>query len=428
MHKRFSRICVAGAVITMALCVVIVSCNDGFVLDIGSSDGDAASHDDAPSFNTFGEPLDEPGAGTAILSPITYSGTVIDPRDNDAPVVDAQIQVTFADGTNSGHAVIFSDEDGKVEFIGDTDFDYKITVTKANYITTELWTKRSVCGDLEGTLPPVWLIPEPLIQEGAIAGQIRNAFDNELLEYADLEFRAGLNAPDTGPTLYTAQTSNATADFGKYTVDTMKAGVYSALLTRDYGDVPYVPSTVLVYVLGGRTVNGQHGIMTTVLQQNQMRIVVTWGAVPTDLDSHLWAPCPPTATCNNGNYQHLYFSTRGGALTPWFDLDVDDVTSYGPETTTVYDASDTLGETYNFLMHDYSNGGCTAGCLGMCNSPGFQVDVYAGECVQTFYPTPGSDATVWHVFDAVFDGSGWAVTPIDDYCHDGASSVGPTCF
>ncbi len=425
MFKQFLRICFAGAFVTMALCVVIVSCNDGFVLDIENSDEDAASQDDAPLVKTFGEPLDEPGAGAAILSAITYSGTVIDPRDDEA-VVDAQIQVTFADGTDFGHALIYSDEDGKVAFTGDTGFDYKITVTKANYITTELWTKRSVCGDLEGTLPTVWLIPEPLIQEGAIAGQIKDAFTGFLIPFADLKFREGLNSPDTGSTLYTAQTSNSTGDFGKYTVDTMKAGVYTANVTETGSG--YVPATVLVYVLGGRTVNGQHGVMTTVLQQNQMRIVVTWGATPFDLDSHLWAPCPPGASCNNGNYQHLYYSTRGGALAPWFDLDVDDVTQFGPETTTVYDASQTLGETYSFLMHDYSNGSCVANCLAMCNSPGYKVDVYAGECVQTFYPTPGSDATVWHVFDASFDGSVWSVMPIDDYCHAGASDVGPTCY
>ena len=413
-----------------AFCVVIASCNDVLIPGEGDSDKSFASGEEETEYKDLMSASDDPGAGADVTTPITYSGTVVDPRDGDnAVVADAQVQVTFADGTDAGYSVIYTDEDGKFEFVGDEDYDYKVTVEKAQYITTELWTKRSVCGDLEGTLPTVWLIPQPVVTKGAIAGIISDAFTSFPIAQANIEFRAGLNAPEEDPVLFTGTSSN-NMPLGKYELDSMEAGVYTGYISKTGSD--YVPSTLLAYVLGGRTISGQHGVMTTELQQNQMRIVLTWGGIPTDLDSHLWAPCPYAhGDCENG-YFHLDFVTNGAGsnpFMPYFDLDVDDTSSYGPETTTVYDATPTPGEVYSFLVHDYSNLSCTSNCLAMCNSANHKVDVYAGECVQSFYPTQGTDATVWHVFDAVFSGSEWTITSVDDYCHQSdVSSVGPTCY
>ncbi len=426
MSKRYLRFSIAVAFLAALYCVVIASCNDESDSDAGVSNADEAEYDDSAPVDAVQDALSHVGVGADVQTPITYAGTVIDPRDNVA-VADAQIQVTFADGTDAGYSVIYSDEDGKFEFIGDEDYDYKISVEKAHYIATELWTMRSACGNLEEGLPTVWLVPQPVITEGAIAGVITDALNGWTIALADIEFRKGLNAPDEGSVLYTSVT-NSNAPMGKYEVSAMEAGVYTGHITKESSD--YLPSTVLVYALGGRSVNGQHGAMITQLGQSQMRIVVTWGVNPSDLDSHLWAP---HNGCESDNPFHLYFPDAedygGQGCSNYFRLDLDDTTSNGPETTTIWDATGVLNETYSFLVHDYTNRSCAGSCLAMCNSPGFKVDVYAGECVQSFYPIPGTDATVWHVFDAAYDGSEWVIAAADEYCHESEpSAVGPTCY
>jgi hypothetical protein len=52
-----------------------------------------------------------------------------------------------------------------------------------------------------------------------------------------------------------------------------------------------------------------------------MRIVLTWGERPADLDSHITYP---------GN--HIFFRSKKGTDA---NLDVDDTTSFGPETITL---------------------------------------------------------------------------------------------
>ena len=74
-----------------------------------------------------------------------------------------------------------------------------------------------------------------------------------------------------------------------------------------------------------------------------LRVVLTWGEAPKDLDSHLSFP-------NN----HVFFSAKNGTQT---NLDVDDTTSYGPETITIEKKLD--GQRYVYAVHDYSNSGST---------------------------------------------------------------------
>ena len=66
-----------------------------------------------------------------------------------------------------------------------------------------------------------------------------------------------------------------------------------------------------------------------------LQIVLTWGETPRDLDSHLLGP----ADENGDDYFHVYYrdknaySEDGDVIA---NLDLDDTSSYGPETTTIY--------------------------------------------------------------------------------------------
>ncbi len=56
------------------------------------------------------------------------------------------------------------------------------------------------------------------------------------------------------------------------------------------------------------------------------QFTLTWGELPEDLDSHLWTPEI------EGSSYHVYYVNKGSVATaPYAFLDVDDVTSWGPE-------------------------------------------------------------------------------------------------
>ena len=81
-----------------------------------------------------------------------------------------------------------------------------------------------------------------------------------------------------------------------------------------------------------------------------IRISLTWGESPSDLDSHLVGP-----TVEGTDQFHVWYSNKNYTYNNLYaaDLDHDDTSSYGPEITTIYRR--TPGEYY-FLVHDYSTG------------------------------------------------------------------------
>nr|WP_323660782.1 tetratricopeptide repeat protein [Pectobacterium versatile] len=112
-----------------------------------------------------------------------------------------------------------------------------------------------------------------------------------------------------------------------------------------------------------------------------MRIVLTWGENPDDLDSHLIYP---------GN--HIYFSHKNGRDA---NLDVDDTDSFGPETITI--DKKRLGESYIYAVHDYSNSE-KANSLALSASRA-KVFVYVGSSQVRSYSVPlNKTGNIWTVF------------------------------
>ena len=99
-----------------------------------------------------------------------------------------------------------------------------------------------------------------------------------------------------------------------------------------------------------------------------LRVVLTWGKTPEDLDSHMIFP---------GN--NIYFENQQGADA---ELDVDDVDSYGPETITLQKKH--YGESYVYAVHDYSNQ--TRPNSSQLSDSEAKVFVYMGQSlVRTYY-------------------------------------------
>jgi uncharacterized protein YfaP (DUF2135 family) len=112
-----------------------------------------------------------------------------------------------------------------------------------------------------------------------------------------------------------------------------------------------------------------------------IRIVLNWGASPNDLDSHLMYA---------GN--HVYFENKQGDEA---NLDVDDTTSYGPETITIERKRD--GQRYVYAVHDYSNRENTNATA--LSRSGAKVFVYVGQTlVRTYYVPVNRKGNLWEVF------------------------------
>lgn len=112
-----------------------------------------------------------------------------------------------------------------------------------------------------------------------------------------------------------------------------------------------------------------------------MRVVLSWGASPRDLDSHMVFP--------DG---HVFFGRKEGTDA---NLDVDNVNGYGPETITL--ARKRFGEAYVYSVHNYS-GRLTPSLKDLSNSQA-KVFVYVGQSlVRTYYVPQDKPGNLWTVF------------------------------
>ena len=72
---------------------------------------------------------------------------------------------------------------------------------------------------------------------------------------------------------------------------------------------------------------------------------LTWGASPSDLDSHAWVPGP-------NSYYQVYYANRGTlSSAPYTRLDQDITSGYGPETITINQFSN---GTTNYSVYNYT--------------------------------------------------------------------------
>ena len=118
-----------------------------------------------------------------------------------------------------------------------------------------------------------------------------------------------------------------------------------------------------------------------------MRVVLSWGRSPFDLDLHTVFPG-----------SHVYFQQKVGVAA---NLDVDDTDSFGPETITIEKKA--FGQPYVFAVHDYSNRLLT-GRASLAES-GAKVFVYIGQSLIRRYEVPtAKQGTLWTVFS--IDGNG----------------------
>jgi len=266
-----------------------------------------------------------------------------------------------------------TNEDGMFTFYKLVPGDYTILVFKSGYkpIKSQVSIMQGEVKQFEAQLI---LDDEVAYTEGYISGIVKDAHSGDGVSNVTINIREGGNASQ-GEIIKTISSSFT----GDYTLTTM-AGVYTLEIMKEN----YHPVLFTVVIIGG-TEQSKDVSISKLLEQGEMRIVLTWGATPNDLDSHL-----VKYTDNNEDY-HIYFSQKTSINTD-DNLDVDDTSSFGPETITIKNI-DSMS-TYKYYIHNYSGGE-----EGIKNSQAV-INVYYGEHTYTFYP-PNINGLYWKVFDIV---------------------------
>jgi hypothetical protein len=285
-----------------------------------------------------------------------------------------------------------SQNDGGYEINVPVNTGYKVIFVKQGYLNAEYQNINVTTGG-NTILEPVLQIDQNYSGNGNISGTIKNALNGTGVPNVSLNLRNGINV--TSGEIITSTTSSSS---GTFTFNNISAGNY----TIEAGNSDFNTTYFTVICLGGQTVTNQDVTMSPKLNIGEMRIVLTWGESPSDLDSHLTGPLA------DGTRFHMFYTYSGIDSSPWPEtvtLDLDDVTSYGPETTTLLQQ---ISGIYRFSVHDYSDRYSTDS-YELSNS-GAQVRVYQNTgLVASFNVPPNTGGTLWTVFEM----SNGVISPIN---------------
>ncbi len=120
------------------------------------------------------------------------------------------------------------------------------------------------------------------------------------------------------------------------------------------------------------------------LEDGEIRIVLEWGATPTDLDTYV-SGITSTGKSFNVFFGNKTYSENGEEIV---NLDVDDTNGYGPETLTISDT----GSEFKYWVEDFTSS-------GTMSESGATVKVYLpNQSSPEIYTVPSGVNNVWEVF------------------------------
>lgn len=140
-------------------------------------------------------------------------------------------------------------------------------------------------------------------------------------------------------------------------------------------------------------------------KENQLRIVLTWGDEPDDLDSHLVGPD------KYGDRFHVYYANKNSN---GVSLDVDETDGRGRETIMVRKINSGV---YTYAVHNYSDqNDSDSNTMALS---GAQVKVYRGTSLLGSFSVPNAGGTLWTVFS--YNSSTQEITPINGMSYESVS-------
>lgn len=189
-----------------------------------------------------------------------------------------------------------------------------------------------------------------------------------------------------------ATTQVTTDKYGYYSVN-LPAGSY----TGEIAGEGFISSFLYAVAPSGSFNTKQNETAIRAAASNELKIMLSWGEQPSDVDSHLFGP-----TQNLNERFHTSFDNRtykvGDII--YADLDWDDTDSYGPETTTIRQLRD---GKYTFIVHNWSE----SPALRTSNA---KVEIFKGNSKvanETFLvPQGDGNELYWKVFNLIVSNNG----------------------
>ncbi len=301
----------------------------------------------------------------------TVMGRVI-PRDTDVRIS------AFVHGTSSLADTVGLMADGQFSLLL-PEGKYDLTVSLTGRRTLTIAGVTVTAGQVT-YLEDITLVKKTDPDAGAVSGTVVDALTGLPVNGALVLFLSGWNASSAA----SAAGQCVTDASGHYSIS-LPPGYYTAVISRS----GYIASSLNATVFSGETTL-LNGALSPCQSENQLRVVLTWGADPADLDSHL------SGVLSDGKTLHVFYRNtayRSGGVTVC-TLDHDDTTSYGPETVTLHVPSSGV---FRYSVHNYTYRKDVSG-NNLANS-GALAAVYRGNTLIAVFPVPNKYGSVWNVFE-----------------------------
>ena len=316
---------------------------------------------------------------------VTITGMV--KNISDLGVKNATVTFTSSDKTATGQ----TDVDGNFELTGIPEGSYSVSIEALGYITTSESSISVSSGSVHNF---------DLYGSANVSGKVLNSQNGDGVEGVEVVFTAvtkSANSVNEGDfRIY----SNSQ---GIYQMNQAPTGMFNVSFNSPGF---FVNDIVGVSLTGGDNDLGESTVVE-VVEEGEVRIVLTWGLNPYDLDTHLTGPT------TSGERFHIYYVDQLVNDGSNVSLDWDDTNSYGPETITI-DAY--LPGTYRYSVHNFSDQDSEGG-LGIYESPA-KVEIFdINGVIASWTPkafVAGSGNT-WRVFEFSIANDVVSVTTLDDY-------------
>lgn len=311
--------------------------------------------------------------------------TIATATDGDATVSGGNGTVSGGNGAEIAPGVYraYTDANGNYVFPTLLPGTYTIRVNAEGYMELVFATVEVTGQEQASVVEQATLLSDS--GNSGVFGVVESAVTGEVLEGVTVTFFAGWNA--SGDVVGTATTD----ENGFYSVD-LPRGYYTARFAIS----GYITAVENVIACG---ITQDADLSPSDLNEGEYRIVLTWGETPRDLDSYLYGQ-----TETSDEMFHVWYGDKehveNGERVAWLDL--DDTTSFGPETVTVV-REVAPGSVYRYSVRDFSNRGNDES-YAMSNS-GAQVNIYKGAVLLRTINIPANvPGYIWNVFEINGDG------------------------
>ena len=316
-------------------------------------------------------------------------GIVKDAKTN-SPIIDAQVIAVATKGLGGG--IGYTDGRGNYD-VKVNRAEYTVSVFADGYRSFKVenvdltsWTNMNQYMETIYLTPAAW---GDDTQNIYASGIITNALTGEPLEGVTIKFRNNSNntSGEYVQTVAGLDIELLTDSSGQYYTAALPAGNYTLEASKNGFIVGYKD-----IVSGNSDIsNNQNLSLSPLLSDDEIRIILTWGSNPRDLDSHV------VGTLSTGENFHVYYNYESQYDNDInvCNLDHDDTQGNGMETITL---NPTSTKPYYYYVYRYAGS-------GSISTSEAQVKVYSGSNLIATYnaPTDQGSNDYWNVF-AIVDG------------------------